>query len=75
MKYHLNGTGIEAAAGDCYLKAVRAHFPSLNALGVRVGGETLPLTDAPNEGEYAEIITYDSAEGRLIYERSLRFVL
>ncbi len=74
MKYFLNQTPVELKAGDTYLTAVREHFPDSGALAVTVGGETLPLTAVPNEGEKAEIVDYRSNEGRLIYERSLRFV-
>ena len=74
MKYFLNGMQMEAGAGETYLDAVRAHFPDSGALGIRVGGETLPLTAQPHEGEEAVITAYDCTEGRLIYERSLRFV-
>jgi len=74
MKYRMNQKPIEAEQGASYLDAARAHFPHLCPLGVRVGGETVSLIDQAQEGAEASLITYESTEGRLIYERSLRFV-
>ncbi len=74
MKYRMNQKNIEAGEGSVYLEAARAHFWEMKPLGVRVGGETLSLTDAAQENAEASLITYESTEGRLIYERSLRFV-
>lgn len=74
MKYFMNQKLIEAGAGESYLSAAREQFAALRPLGVRVGGETLSLTEPAQEGAEAALITYSSTEGRLIYERSLRFV-
>lgn len=74
MKYYMNGQLICAGEGETYLSAARGQFRDMHALGVRVGGETLPLTETAQEGVQAALITYESTEGRLIYERSLRFV-
>lgn len=74
MKFILNGKMIETEKGENYQAAAEKHFPSAGALGIRVGGETLPLTAVPKEGDQAAILTYQNAEGRMIYERSLRFV-
>lgn len=74
MKYFMNQKLIEAGAGESYLSAAREQFAALRPLGVRVGGETLSLTEPAQEGAEATLITYSSTEGRLIYERSLRFV-
>lgn len=74
MKYFLNGMPVELNAGDTYQTALRTHFPEAGALAVMVGGESLTLTDTPHEGEQAMLIDYRSNEGRLVYERSLRFV-
>ncbi len=74
MKYYMNGQLICAGEGETYLSAAREHFQDMRALGVRVGGETLPLTEKAQEGAQAALVNYESTEGRLIYERSLRFV-
>ncbi len=74
MKYTLNQTFVQAADGESYRKAAQKHFPALGALGVQVGGETLPLDARAQEGAQATLLTYASNEGRLIYERSLRFI-
>lgn len=74
MEFVLNGKIISAENGKTYLQAVRAEFPQIRSLGVQVGGETLPLATVPGEGDRATILTYADTEGRLIYERSLRFV-
>ena len=74
MKYFLNQTPIEAQAGEKYLKAAQEQFAQLKPLGVRVGGETLSLDECVQDGAEATLLTYGSTEGRLIYERSLRFV-
>jgi len=59
-----------------YRDAVGVLYPEnpRRVLGVRVGGETRPLTDTPRCGEIAETLDYTCEEGRRIYERSLRFV-
>jgi len=74
MRYFLNGMSVEAAAGDTYLSAVRTYFPEADALGVRIGGDTAALNASVQEDVQAELVTYAAPEGRLIYERSLRFV-
>ena len=74
MKYYMNQRLVEAGEGERYISAAQKHFAALHPLGVRIGGETLSLMEAAQDGAQAELITYRSAEGRLIYERSLRFV-
>lgn len=74
MNYTLNDKAIHTEDGENYLVAVKKYFPDIGALGIRVGGETLPLNAMPKEGVQAGILTYADVEGRLIYERSLRFV-
>ena len=74
MKYYMNGQMICAGEGETYLSAAKEYFREMHALGVRVGGETLPLTEKAQEGAQATLVTYENTEGRLIYERSLRFV-
>ena len=65
---------IHCPPGDTYQSLAEARYPDRRILAVRVGGETLPLTTAPHEGDCAQGITLTDAEGGLIYERSLRFV-
>ena len=65
---------IHCPPGDTYQSLAEARCPDRRILAVRVGGETLPLTTAPHEGDCAQGITLTDAEGGLIYERSLRFV-
>ena len=74
MKYFMNQRPVQAGEGESYLSAARTYFPQLQPLGVRVGGETLSLAEKAQEGADATLVTYESNEGRLIYERSLRFV-
>ena len=74
MKYYLNRTPVHAVGGESYRTAASKQFAALNPLGVQVGGETLSLNEPAQEGAEATILTYESNEGRLIYERSLRFV-
>ncbi|MBQ2957356.1 MAG: nucleoside kinase [Clostridia bacterium] len=74
MDYRLNGKYIEAAPGERYMKAAMEHFGEIRPLAVQVGGETLELTEPVQPGAEAKIITYETNEGRLIYERSLRFI-
>ena len=61
---------------DTYQSAASALSPldPRRVLGIRLGGETLPLTAAPHPGDVAETLDYTCEEGRRIYERSLRFV-
>lgn len=74
MKYFLNGQMIETEKQERFLEGVAKYFSSTEALGIQVGGETLPLDAEPADGDRATILTYQDAEGRMIYERSLRFV-
>ena len=74
MEYTLNQRIIHAKEGETYLAAAREYFPELCPMGVRVGGESLELTERAQEGAQALLLTYERTEGRLIYERSLRFV-
>lgn len=73
MKLTLNGATVNYNDGDTYLDLAREL--GREALGVRVGGRTLPLGAKIRPEERAELITYDWEEGARIYERSLRFVL
>lgn len=66
----------EAARGQSFVEALRAACPERlpGALAVRVKGQTLGL-NAPVEGPARlSLLTYQDAEGRRVYERSLRFV-
>ena len=45
------------------------------ALGVRIGGRSLPLRAQVQDGAQLALLTIHTEEGRRIYERSLRFVL
>ena len=74
MEYILDGATLPAAGTyKIGADALYGH-EAKRVLAVRIGGETLPLTDTPRTGETAEGITYESEEGRRIYERSVRFV-
>ncbi|NLG25600.1 MAG: nucleoside kinase [Clostridiales bacterium] len=74
MTMTLNGVAVANPA--TYLDAVRAALPDAGAqvLAVMVGGEARSLTDAPQDGDVAVAVTYCDAEGRRVYERSLRFL-
>ena len=74
MLLHLNNQDIPFEKGESYGKIIARALPEVKALGILVGGETLCLTALPKDGETASIITIKSTEGRLIYERSLRFI-
>ncbi len=74
MNIVLNQTPVCTDGKETYLDIVRKHYPQLNALGVKVGGEAVELNSVPGEGDQAAVLTYANTEGRLIYERSLRFV-
>ena len=74
MNYFLNQMPVQAKDDENYLTAVQARFAHCCPMGVRVGGETLPLNAEAHEGDQAQLLTYASTEGRLIYERSLWFV-
>lgn len=65
---------IEYRPGDTYQALAERHFAGRRILAVRIGGETLPLTTEPREGDCAWGVTLGDSEGGLIYERSLRFV-
>lgn len=65
---------IEYRPGDTYQALAERYFPARRILAVRIGGETLPLTTEPREGDCAWGVTLGDTEGGLIYERSLRFV-
>ena len=65
---------IEYRPGDTYQALAERYFPARRILAVRIGGETLPLTTEPREGDSAWGVTLGDTEGGLIYERSLRFV-
>ena len=65
---------IEYRPGDTYQALAERYFPARRILAVRIGGETLPLTTEPREGDCAWGVTLGDSEGGLIYERSLRFV-
>ena len=74
MLLHLNGKDIAFENGESYAKIIARAMPDAGALGVLVGGETLCLTARPKDGDSASLITIRDTEGRLIYERSLRFI-
>ena len=74
MLLHLNDRDIPFEKGESYGKIIARAMPDTKALGILVGGETLCLTALPKDGETASVITIDRTEGRLIYERSLRFI-
>ncbi len=63
---------IEIPEGESYRDIAARENP--RALAVRVGGETMSLLRTPAEGDCAIGVTGEDVEGRLIYERSLRFV-
>lgn len=77
MNLTLDGRALELEGGARYLDAVAALYPQSprRALGVRVEGLTLPLTDPVRAGKEAASLTVYTEEGRRIYERSLRFIL
>ena len=70
----LNGKNISFNQGESYLDILKRFSPGSRALGVRVGGNTLPLTAHPSGGEEAASLTIADSEGAMIYERSLRFI-
>ena len=74
MQMTLNNHVISFNPGENYLNILKHHDPLCRALGIRVGGNTLPLTALPVSGENAAALTLADLEGRMIYERSLRFI-
>ena len=74
MQMTLNNHVISFNPGENYLDILKHHDPLCRALGIRVGGNTLPLTALPVSGENAAALTLADLEGRMIYERSLRFI-
>ncbi len=74
MILHLNCHDISFEKGESYGHIIARALPDVKPLGILVGGETLCLTAQPADGETASVITIESTEGRLIYERSLRFI-
>ncbi len=77
MTITLDGAAVEYGAGESYLDILKRTRPDrfMEALGIRMGGNTLPLSAWPQEGQQVSALTYQSEEGMRIYERSLRFVL
>ena len=74
MQMTLNNHVVSFNPGENYLNILKHHDPLCRALGIRVGGNTLPLTALPVSGENAAALTLADLEGRMIYERSLRFI-
>ena len=74
MQMTLNNHVVSFNPGENYLDILKHHDPLCRALGIRVGGNTLPLTALPVSGENAATLTLADLEGRMIYERSLRFI-
>ena len=74
MQMTLNNHVVSFNPGENYLDILKHHDPLCRALGIRVGGNTLPLTALPVSGENAAALTLADLEGRMIYERSLRFI-
>ncbi len=74
MEYILDGAKLPATGSYANGAAALYGGEAKKVLAVQIGGETLPLTDTPRTGETAVSITYQSEEGRRIYERSVRFV-
>ena len=72
MTIEFDHRSTEYTEGETYREIAARANP--RALAVRVGGETLPLTREPLPGESALGVTVEDVEGKLIYERSLRFV-
>ena len=74
MSVNIDGRDVPFSPGETWQAIAERVLPGRQALGVLVGGETKGLTETPVDGESAKTITINSTEGRLIYERSLRFV-
>ncbi len=74
MQMTLNNHVVSFNPGENYLDILKHHDPLCRALGIRLGGNTLPLTALPVSGENAAALTLADLEGRMIYERSLRFI-
>lgn len=75
MYLTINGQNIEYINGDSYIDAIKRAGLEKGALGVDISGETFPLNHPAAEGENIRILTLDDEEGRLIYERTLQFVM
>lgn len=74
MHFYLNQQTLSFNQGESYLDILKRHDLDRRALGIRVGGNTHSLTASPSDGEQAALLTLHDTEGRLIYERSLRFI-
>jgi uridine kinase len=75
MQIRLNGRTVAVEPGETYETVVRREYGwGSSALGIRVGGCTIPLGAPPSDGADAAILQYATKEGRRIYERSLQFV-
>ena len=77
MTIKLDGQMLTLPSGSCYLDAIKTLYPQnpRRALGVRVGGRTLPLAATAKDDEIVHTLPLSSEEGRRMYERSLRFLL
>ena len=73
MKITIDGHTTEFNPGQTYADIIGTK--TRTALGVRIGGRSLPLTDLAKDNQSAQTLTAKTEEGRRIYERSLRFVL
>ena len=74
MNMRFNGIDTEFSRGETYQAIAKRLMPGVKVMGVIVGGETRSLSDQPSDGETAAALDLNTTEGRLIYERSLRFI-
>ncbi len=74
MQLYLNNQSLSFEQGESYLDILKRCKNSQHVLGIRVGGDTRSLSTLPSDGEQAKALTLSDTEGRLIYERSLRFI-
>ena len=74
MRLCLNGQEISFEKGETYQSIVNRVMPDSSVMGVLVGGEAKALNEFPTDGETIRALDMTSTEGRLIYERSLRFI-
>lgn len=75
VKFTLNGVPVQGSGSFKDILKSMGAGDDRRVLAVRSGGVTLPLTASPSDGDVVTTLTYADAEGRRVYERSLRFVL
>ena len=70
----LDGKEYEFSEGEKYEDILKRSGITDKVLGIRTAGVTRSLAESPFDGEKSQLLTFRDTEGRLIYERSLRYI-